>query len=229
MNKEIFRRRLKQSLILITLAWTLGLAGCRKEKQNDAAETLADLQEQTFVLYVYQYGTYIETDIARISMWEFKLYHNDELIRTYPYLKMSSSLIALYEEEQQSYVVCSYELSEDQTSMTIDILGATTTDMTGEWNAAYEDFGSVAKLELTTEGIGREYEQYDISGRAVGEETSFFYCFRGGDGARKLLILSDDRYYSYAVGVDKETKSLSLTIEGETSYIRPETPPTSVN
>lgn len=216
MKERIYWCRLRRSFLYIGLALTVLLTGCQKQSGDDK-ETFADLQEETFSLTVYRYGDYIEEDVARIGPTLFKIYHGDQLLGTYPYLKLSSCLIALYDEEAQTYVICSYILSEDG-GMALDILGAAAQDMAGEWDARYTDQGSTAKLDLMPEGLGKEYDQLDSAGRRTGEMTSFFYCLRGQGEERKLFILTNTGYFIYKFHADREAKSLSLTIEGQESY-----------
>ncbi len=196
-------------------------AGCGKQ-ESDAEEVMASQNYETYALSFYQYGSYIEEDTAEIDAEQFRIYHDSELIGTYPYRKLSDFLISLYEEDAQAYVICRYELAENEMHMTLDLLGAIPMDMAGDWDVIYANQNSTAKLSLLAEGLGREYDQFDAAGKAVGEETSFFYCFRGKEGGFRLFLLTTDQYYIYEAEVDKEQRLLRLTIAEEGTYIQNE-------
>lgn len=208
------RRRAAALCMLIIL---LISAGCGKQ-DTDTAETMAVQNYETYALSFYQYGGYIEEDTLEIDPEQFRIYHGEELLGIYPYRKLSNFLISLYEETAQAYVICRYELAENEMHMTLDLLGATANDMTGIWDVVYTNQNSTAQLELLVEGLGREYDQFDASGDPAGEETSFFYCFRGKEDNCRMFLLKEDCYYIYEVDADKEQRILRLTIVEEGTY-----------
>lgn len=216
--RTTYRRRIKCLLMSAALAMPLLFSGCAFQGEARDAEVMAEQEERVFALTFYRYGEEAEEDEIRISPEQVKLYHGEELLGSYPYVRLCSGLLALYEEESQAYAVCRYELYEDRTGMSMELLGATSQSMVGDWDVFYTDQGSTAKLSLTPEGIGKEYEQTDAAGKAVGEETIFYYCLRGGTEFRRLLILGEDAYYVYDVSADEEERILTLTIAGEGSY-----------
>lgn len=209
-------QRLMTALCCIVSA-LLAAAGCGK-RESDAEETMAPQNFETYALSFYQYGSYMEEDTAEIDPEQFRIFHEGELLDVYPYRKLSDFLISLYVEEAQAYAICRYELAENEMHMELDLLGATSKELSGTWDVVYTNQNSTAKLELLQEGLGREYEQLDASGKPVGEELSFFYCFRGKEDNCRLLLLMPDRYYIYEVEADKERRLLRLTIAGESEY-----------
>lgn len=196
-------------------------AGCGK-KEDDAQETMVSQNFETYALSFYQYGGYIEEDTAEIDPEEFRLYHDGALLEAYPYRKLSDFLISLYAAEAEAYTICRYELAENEMHMTLDLLGATSEELSGIWDVVYANQNSTAKLELLVEGLGREYEQLDAAGREAGEEVSFFYCFRGKEDDCRLLLLLPDQYYVYEVEADLEQRTMRLTITEERGYTQEE-------
>lgn len=199
----------------------LAAAGCGK-KEEDAVETISVSNYEEFALSFYQYGGFVEEDTVEIDPEQFRIYHEGELLGAYSYRKLSDFLISLYEEDAQAYAICRYELADDAQHMTLDLLGATSGDMAGEWEVLYTNQDSTAKLELLVEGLGRETDQFDASGEAAGEETSFFYCFRGKKDHCRLLLLKEDKYYIYEVEADMEQRRMRLTVVEEHSYTQDE-------
>lgn len=203
--------------MLCILAVLSAAAGCGKQ-ENDIAETMAVQNYETYTLSFYQYGSFMEEDTAEIDPEQFRLYHDGELLDAYPYRKLSDFLISLYEEDAQEYVICRYELAENEMHMTLDLLGATSKELAGAWDVVYTNQNSTAKLELLPEGLGREYDQLDAAGKETGEETSFFYCFRGREDHCRLLLLLPDQYYIYEAEVDSVQRLMRLTVTGEGEY-----------
>ena len=217
---EYGNRRCVTALCL--LAALLAIAGCGKKQEDDTEETMLSVNYETYALSFYQYGSYLEEDTVEIDPEQFRIYHDGGLIGVYSYRKLSDFLVSLYEEDAQAYVICRYELAENEMHMTLDLLGAIAEDMSGEWDVVYTNQNSTAKLSLLPEGLGREYEQLDASGKAAGEEISFFYCFRGKKEERRLLLLMPDKYYVYGMEADEEERVLRLTIEEEGTYMQDE-------
>ncbi|MCM1538054.1 MAG: hypothetical protein NC254_06620 [bacterium] len=196
-------------------------AGCGK-KEDAVQETMVSQNFETYALSFYQYGGYIEEDTAEIDPEEFRLYHDGVMLEAYPYRKLSDFLISLYAQEAEAYAICRYELAENEMHMTLDLLGATSKELSGNWDVVYSAQNSTAKLELLPEGLGREYEQFDAAGKETGEETSFFYCFRGKEDDCRLLLLMPDKYYIYEVEADFEQRTMRLTIAEECGYTQEE-------
>lgn len=209
------------ALALCALFTLSAAAGCGK-KTEDAVETISVSNYEEFALSFYQYGSYVEEDTVEIDPEQFRIYHKGELLGAYPYRKLSDFLISLYEEDAQAYAICRYELADSAQHMTLDLLGATSYDMAGEWEVVYTNQNSTAKLELLVEGLGRETDQFDASGDAAGEETSFFYCFRGKKDHCRLLLLKEEQYYLYEVEADMEQRKMRLTIVEEHTYTQDE-------
>lgn len=214
-------RKRRYAVLACVLAVLLAVTSCGKQ-DNDTEETMVLLDYETYALSFFQYGRYIEDDTAEIDPEQFRIYHDGELLEAYPYRKLSDFLISLYEEEAQAYVICRYELAENEMHMALDLLGATSKELSGTWDVVYTNQNSTAKLELLPEGLGREYDQTDAAGKAAGEEISFFYCFRGKKDDYRLLLLMPDKYYMYEVEVDREERVLRLTVTEERIYTQEE-------
>ncbi len=179
-------------------------------------ETNGDAKE--YNLAFYQYGEYLYDQKAAVSDTEFQMVDltTGEVLYSYPYVLLSDSLIALYEETSDAYAICYYKINGFD--YTLNILGATASTLVGSYSVNYVDQGATATIDFSLEGIAVESNQVSADGYEMNEPYEFYYCWYASDDTNLFLFVClDNGYYAYSVEAT-EDGALNLTEAGAYTY-----------